>query len=168
MCPLPHAWFMCVPRSSVLDITPVLVTRPLPVMCRRRSMFRLRVTAMVTTLITGMGPAAATMIAIVDRAVGERWSHLMPKTAPADAAAVFLSAAFWGSFAQPQVEVRKVVGHTVVSPVLQVDLGDSRMLVVTRRKNLRRFAGKENPGVSTVTVNEPADDNHGFEVSGKL
>ena len=77
-------------------------------------------------------------------------------------------AAFRGLSAGLQVEVREVIGHPVVSSVLQVDLCDPSMLVVACRKDLRRFARKEYSGISAVAVDEPANDDHGFEVSGKL
>jgi hypothetical protein len=59
-----------------------------------------------------------------------------------------------------EVVIREIVYHAFVQPVLFIDLENSGVLLITRGKNLRRFAGKKYPGVGAAAINEAANDEH--------
>ena len=58
------------------------------------------------------------------------------------------------------MKIREVVQDALVALILFVDLQDSAVLRVGRRKNPRRLSAQENRGVGSMAINKAANDDH--------
>ena len=59
-----------------------------------------------------------------------------------------------------QPEIREVIEHVRVRPVLLVDLQDPAVLVIRRRDDPRLLPRQKDGGVGAVPVDQAADDDH--------